>query len=75
MNLLQNFLGQFFQKIFTFFSEVLTLYSFNQDANVFVKNIPPTMTSKQLEEEGVECGKVVSSTVRYDDMGVSLGYG
>lgn len=49
---------------------------FKEDANVFVKNLPENMTSRQLEQEGKNHGNVVSAIVKYDpDTAKTLGYG
>ena len=48
---------------------------FKPEANIFVKNIPTSVTSKQLEEVCKNYGKIASCSVRNDDNGMSLGYG
>lgn len=47
----------------------------NTDANLFVSNLDPKVTSQELEELCKEYGNVVSCYVRQDDNGQSIGYG
>lgn len=48
---------------------------FKEGANLFIKNIPKTVSTKQLDDLFSECGKIVSCSIRTDNKGVSLGYG
>ena len=48
---------------------------FKPEANIFVKNIPKNITSRQLEELCQEFGKIASCSIRNDENGISLGYG
>ena len=48
---------------------------FKPKANIFVKNLDPQVTTKQLEEHTKEFGNILSCVVRLDDKGDSLGYG
>lgn len=47
---------------------------FNENANLFVKNIKKATTAKQLDELFSQCGKIVSCSIRTNDKGDSLGY-
>lgn len=46
-----------------------------QEANVYVKNLPSSVRAKQLEEEFAPYGPIFSCIVKYDEKGQSLGYG
>lgn len=48
---------------------------FKPKANIFVKNLERSVTTKQLEEHTKEFGTILSCVVRLDDKGESLGYG
>lgn len=48
---------------------------FKPKANIFVKNLDRSVTTKQLEEETKEFGTILSCVVRLDEKGESLGYG
>jgi len=45
------------------------------EANLFVKNIDPSVTFKELHNYFSKCGPVVSVKIAYDKSGNSLGYG
>ena len=45
------------------------------DANLFISNLDPKVTSKELEEACSDFGEVVSCAVRLDEHQNSLGYG
>jgi len=48
----------------------------NQSANLFFKNLDPTITSKKLEEECSKYGSIISCVVKVDEeTGRPLGYG
>jgi polyadenylate-binding protein len=48
----------------------------NQGANLFFKNLDPTITSKKLEEECSKYGSIISCVVKVDDeSNRPLGYG
>lgn len=48
----------------------------NQNANLFFKNLDPTITSKKLEEECSKFGSIISCVVKIDDENNKpLGYG
>jgi RNA recognition motif-containing protein len=40
-----------------------------------MKNVDPSITSKEFKKYFEEYGEVVSSSLRLSDTGVSLGYG
>ena len=48
---------------------------FNKDANIFIRNIPLTYSSKDLEKYCGQFGVIVSCAVRNNLNGESLGYG
>ena len=48
---------------------------FKPEANIFVRNLPGTVNTQQLEDLCRTFGKVASCSVRTDDNGMSLGYG
>lgn len=47
----------------------------NNDANIFVKNLPESVSGKDLDNRFSEFGEVVSSKICYDEQGRSRGYG
>lgn len=48
---------------------------FKPEANVFIKNIPKGITTRQLEELCQEFGTIASCSIRNDEKGITLGYG
>lgn len=48
---------------------------FKANANTFIKNLSSNTTAKQLEGLASEFGKILSTFVRSDDNGRTLGYG
>lgn len=47
---------------------------FNQEANLFFRNLPVTMKAKELHQLCEKFGNILSCQIKKDDKGVSLGY-
>ncbi|OIR58916.1 MAG: polyadenylate-binding protein [Amphiamblys sp. WSBS2006] len=47
----------------------------NKTSNIFVKNLIPDITSKDLHDTFEEFGNILSCKVEYDEAGVSRGFG
>jgi len=48
---------------------------FKTNSNIFVKNLAPETTTKDLDNHCAQFGKVISAIVRTEENGKSLGYG
>jgi len=47
----------------------------NEDANLFVKNLPHTTSTKELYDAFSKYGNIISIKLRQNDKGECLGYG
>lgn len=47
----------------------------SQEANVFVKNTPESVTPKEFKDYFSVCGNIISSKLVYDEKGIPLRYG
>ena len=45
------------------------------DANVYIKNLEPSVNIKEIDSLFSQYGHILSSKISMDDNGVSLGYG
>lgn len=50
-------------------------HDYDSEANIFVKELPLSFSTKDMEELVCEYGEVLSCVVRTDEAGVSLRYG